>query len=216
MPCVQIVLPTPECASVKFQFCFISSPPDYNWYTWHSAEEGGQMLKLSSLDFAMQAKYSTSKNFIFRLKLPLPSHCPGQITRQWRSCSLKSCVAPFLQPPSFFHVFLPPMFHRKHFTRAEQLIIPITITLRRTELFSFLLVTSPQLVQCNLDVAKGFCKLTFSSKPHHHKLWQIRMYYWIITEWILKTSYKNFYPTNIQSANWIREKSLDVMASIQY
>ena len=29
------------------------------------------MLELSSLDFAMQAKYSTSKTFIFRLKLPL-------------------------------------------------------------------------------------------------------------------------------------------------
>ena len=144
--------------------------------------ERGQMLALSSLDFAMQAKYSTSKTFIFLFKAP-PSCCPGQITRQWRSYSLKSCVAPLLQPPSFFHVFLPPMFHRKHFTGAEQLIISITITLRRTELFSFLLVTSPQLVQCNLDVAKGFCKLTFSSKPHHHKLWQIRMNYWIIFEW---------------------------------
>ena len=94
---------------------------------------------------------------------------------------------PFSSSSPFLHLFLPPMFY------SEQLIIPITITLRRTELFSFLLVTSPQLVQCNLDVAKGFCKLTFSSKPHRHKLWQIRMNCWIITEWnrILKTSSKN-------------------------
>ena len=33
--------------------------------------ERGQMLALSSLDFAMQAKYSTSTAFILCLKLPL-------------------------------------------------------------------------------------------------------------------------------------------------
>ena len=93
-------------------------------------------------------------------------------------------------PP--FHLSRPPMFHRKHFIGAKAINHPNYNKSQKNRII-FLFYSSQVHNWSNVISMLPSFFANPLSPPNltsaHHKLWQIRMNYWIIAEWnwILKT-----------------------------